>query len=94
MQYRVNKIKWLYQNGRRQVPFTKNSQARDRRNTVAYAGYIRQVVDDRKVCKIGNDMYVLSFINPRLRAWCSRSRTALIRHPKSRNNSCNRGLIE
>ena len=32
----------------------------------AYAGYIRQVVVDRKACKIGANMYVISFSNPGL----------------------------
>ena len=34
-------------------------------HTGAYAGYIRQAIVDRKVCKVGINMYVLSFINPR-----------------------------
>ena len=33
--------------------------------TRAYVGYIRQVVVDRKVCKICNFIDILSFINPR-----------------------------
>ena len=40
------------------------SQRATGRHTGAYARYIRQVVVDRKVLKIGTDTYVLSFINP------------------------------
>ena len=70
MQQRVNKLKWLHRNGRRQVPFPENLEARATcRHTAAYARYIRQVVVDRKVCKIVTDMYVLSFINPILHGW-------------------------
>ena len=31
----------------------------------AYTDYIRQVVIDKKVCKLVTNMYVLSFFNPK-----------------------------
>ena len=52
-------------------PFQKNRKPVTGHNTGTYAGYIRHLVADGKVCTIGTNMYVLSFINPIV--WCSRS---------------------
>ena len=47
-------------------PSQKTCKCATGRHTGAYACYIRQVVVDKKVCKIVANMYVRSFINPRL----------------------------
>ena len=48
---------WLHQNGRRQVPFWKKTRKRATGCIIgAYARYIRQVVVDKKMCKIVTNM--------------------------------------
>ena len=42
----------------------KKSKRATGRHTGAYARYIRQVVVDRKLCKIGTETHVLSVITP------------------------------
>ena len=57
-----------HENCHRQVPFPKKTSkpATGRNTSGGYVGYIRQVVLDKKVCKIVTNMYILSFINPKV----------------------------
>ena len=73
------------------IPSQKTRKLATGHHTEAYTGYIQKVLVDKKVCKLVTNMYVLSFINPRLHGVLDREQYQL-GTLQNRNNSCSRGL--